>query len=267
MKVWKNTKTLDRLVPQLLNTVDPEEAEVALIGSAPIDLSCMPKLKTIFKCGVGTDNVPFEEAKNKGIEVILPSESTQTFIFEETANFAVYLVMRMLYANLGSVENWQKIQRPFLGKRKVLVVGQGNIGKQVAAKLNSLTDTLTYDPLENREEELEPLVRQADSITLHLPLIEQTRGFFDSEKLSWMQDDAILVNTARGPIVDEQALYEEMRKGRIYAAFDVFWEEPYQGILAEFHPDRFYMTPHVASNCMDFLEGLASDFRKLEKET
>ena len=82
-----------------------------------------------------------------------------------------------------------------------------------------------------------------------------------------MQDDAILVNTARGPIVDEQALYEELRKGRIYAAFDVFWEEPYQGILAEFHPDRFYMTPHVASNCMDFLEGLASDFRKLEKET
>ena len=63
MKIWKNTKTLDELVPELINTVDAADAEVAVIGGTPIDLSIMPKLKTIFKCGVGTDNVPFEQER------------------------------------------------------------------------------------------------------------------------------------------------------------------------------------------------------------
>lgn len=267
MKIWKNTKTLDGLVPELINTVDAADAEVAVIGGTPLDLSIMPKLKTIFKCGVGTDNVPFEEAKVRGIEVVLPSERTKAYIFEETANFSVYLIMRMLYSNLGSVESWQKKQRPFLGKKKVLVVGQGNIGRQVAGKLNSLTEVLTYDPLQNEEDELKGLISQADAITLHMPLIENTRGFIDAEKLSWMKDGSALINTARGPIVDELALYEEIKNKRIFAAFDVFWQEPYEGILTEFHPDHFYMTPHVASNCSNFLEGLAKDFRKLEKES
>jgi len=267
MKIWKNTKTLDGLVPELINTVDAADAEVAVIGGTPIDLSIMAKLKTIFKCGVGTDNVPFEEAKARGIEVVLPSEKTKAYIFEETANFAVHLVLRMLYSDLGSVESWQKKQRPFLSKKNVLVIGQGNIGKIVNAKLHSLTKTLTYDSLQNEEDELKGLIRQADAITLHLPLIEKTRGFIDAEKLSWMKDGAILINTARGPIVDELALYEEIKNKRIIAAFDVFWQEPYSGILAEFHPEYFYMTPHVASNCSDFLHSLAEDFRKLEKES
>ncbi len=265
MKIWKNTKTLDHLVPELLETVDPADAEIAVIGSGPIDLSLMPRLKTIFKCGVGTDNVPFDEANTRGIEVVLPSEKTKSYIFEETANFAVQLVLRMLYRDLGSVEGWQKKQRPFLGKKKVLVVGQGNIGRLVVGKLHSLTDVLTYDPLQNEEDELKGLIRQADALTLHLPLIENTRGFIDAEKLSWMKDGAALINTARGPIVDELALYEEIKNKRIFAAFDVFWQEPYEGILAEFHPHRFFMTPHVASNCSDFLEGLARDFHQLEK--
>ena len=143
------------------------------------------------------------------------------------------------------------------------MVGQGNIGRQVAGKLHSLTDVLTYDPLQNKKDELKGLISQADAITLHMPLIENTRGFIDAEKLSWMKDGSALINTARGPIVDELALYEEIKNKRIFAAFDVFWQEPYGGILAKFHPDHFYMTPHVASNCSNFLEGLAEDFRNL----
>jgi len=266
MKIWKNTKTLDGLLPELINEVDAANAEIAVIGGTPIDLSIMPKLKTIFKCGVGTDNVPFEEAKARGIEVVLPSEKTKAYIFEETANFSVYLIMRMLYSDLGSVEGWEKKKRTFLGKKKVLVIGLGNIGKRVNAKLNTLTTTLTYDSIQNEEDELKGLIRQADAITLHLPLIENTRGFFNAEKLSWMKNGAILINTARAPIVDELSLYEEIKNGRIFAGFDVFWHEPYQGILKEFHPDRFHMTPHVASNCRDFLNGLAEDFKNLQKK-
>lgn len=265
MKVWKNTTTLDALVPELLNTVDASEAEVAVIGSKPINLAKMPQLKIIFKCGVGIDNIPFTEAKNRNIQVILPSNETKEYIYEETANFAVYLIMKMLYRGLGSLEKWEKTNRSFLGQKNVLVLGQGNIGLKVSSKLSSLLTVNTYDPVNNSEDLLEGSVRQADVITLHMPLNEKTISFFDAEKLSWMKNGAILINTARGAIVHEQSLYNEVKVGRIFAAFDVFWEEPYHGILRQFHPEIFFMTPHVASNCADFLNGLARDFNEIIK--
>ena len=103
------------------------------------------------------------------------------------------------------------------------------------------------------------LIKQADVITLHVPLIDSTKGFIDAEKLGWMKDGAALVNTARGPIVEEYALFEEIKSGRLRAAFDVFWEEPYNGKLKQFHPINFLMSPHVSSNCENFLTGLAQD--------
>jgi len=260
MTYWKNTATLDKLVPDLLNTVDAAEAEIAVIGSKPIDLSAMPKLKGIFKCGVGTDNVPFEEAKERGVEICMPSEQTKRYIFEETANFAVYLVFRMLFNDIGKVDGWVKQSRGFLGNKKVLVMGQGNIGAHVTRKLAPSVDVLTFDVLQNSMDELPGLLAQADVITLHVPLTEATTDFIDAEKLSWMKDGAALVNTARGPVVDEDALYVEIKSGRLRAAFDVFWQEPYEGKLKKFHPDRFLMSPHVSSNCENFLTGLADDF-------
>jgi phosphoglycerate dehydrogenase-like enzyme len=261
MKFWKNTATLDDLVPELLETAPDAEAELAVIGSRPIDLDALPSLKGIFKCGVGTDNVPFDEAEKRGIEVCMPSYQTRRYIFEETANFAVQLVFRMLFDDIGEVDSWTKRSRPFLGNRRVLVIGHGNIGRMVETKLAPSVTVETYDVLENTEEELEAMVRRADVVTLHTPLLDETRGFIDAEKLGWMKDGAALVNTARGPIVDEDALYAEISSGRLRAAFDVYWQEPYEGKLKEFHPDRFLMSPHVASNCADFQTGLASDLR------
>ena len=261
MKYWKNTATIDALVPDLLNTVDATEAEIAVIGSKPIDLSAMPELRGIFKCGVGTDNVPFEEAKARGVEICMPSEQTKRYIFEETANFAVYLTFRMLFNEIGKVDGWVKQSRGFLGNKKVLVIGQGNIGAHVTRKLAPSVDVLTFDVLQNPIGELQSLIAQADVITLHVPLIGATKGFIDAQKLSWMKDGAALVNTARGPIVDEDALYTEIESGRLRAAFDVFWKEPYEGRLKQFHPDCFLMSPHISSNCENFLGGLADDFR------
>jgi phosphoglycerate dehydrogenase-like enzyme len=265
MKYWKNTETLDHLVPELQQTVAANEAEIAVIGSKPIDLSVMPNLKGIFKCGVGTDNVPFAEAKELGIDIALPSKKTKRYIFEETANFAVYLIFRMLYADIGSVEKWKKRSRIYLGNQKVLVIGQGNIGKMVSGKLDPFVEVLSFDVAFNDMQELHALIEQSDVISLHIPLNEDTRSFIDAEKMSWMKDGAAIVNTARGPIVDEEALYKEVSSGRLRAAFDVFWKEPYQGKLQEYHPDTFLMTPHVSSNCEDFLIGLADDLHEFVK--
>ena len=80
------------------------------------------------------------------------------------------------------------------------------------------------------------------------------------------RDNAIIINTARGPIVSELCLLKEIRSNRLKAAFDVFWTEPYEGSLRDYHPDRFLMSPHVASTCQGFLAGCRKDLDVLIKE-
>ena len=109
-------------------------------------------------------------------------------------------------------------------------------------------------------------MNKADCISIHIPKIDKNISFIDKEKLSWMKNNAVLINTARGPIVDEDALYMELRSSRIKAAFDVYWDEPYNGKLKEFFPDPFYMTPHVASTCVDFLMGCRNSIDELISE-
>ena len=266
MKIWKNTPTLDHLVSRLNITVECHEAELAVIGGKAVDLNKMPNLKGLFKCGVGIDNVPVEEAKKRGIKIGLPSEQTRQYIFEETANFTVYLILSLLYSQTGQLETWEKKSRVFLGNQKVLIIGMGNIGTYVIKKLRPIAHILTFDITQNKSEELRALIEQADIISLHIPLTKATEGFINAEKLSWMKDGAALVNTARGPIVDEDALYSEIKNKRLKAAFDVYWEEPYHGKLAKFHPHGFRMSPHVASCCESFLTSLANDLDQFQLE-
>ena len=230
-------------MPELLRTVDPEEVEIAVIGSKPIELAAMPNLKAIFKCGVGTDNIPFKEAISRDIEIWMPSEETKDFIFEETANFAVIWFFECYLMKSVKFMDGQS-NRGFLGNKKVLVLGNGNIGAHVTRKLKPFVDVLTFDILENSMNEL-LIYWQADVTTLHIPLLESTKNFIDEEKLSFIKDGGALVNTARGAIVDEHALYNEIKSGRLRAAFDVFWTEPYEGKLKQFHPNKFLMSPCI----------------------
>jgi phosphoglycerate dehydrogenase-like enzyme len=266
MKIWSNTKTLDGYVPDLSFTADKTEAQVALVGGKAIELKEFPQLRGIFKCGVGRDNVPEAEAKQRGVALGFPSAATSAIIFEETANFACHLILQSLYTGVGDFAKWTKLDRPALATRELLVVGAGNIGGRVAAKMRGLMRVSTFDALTNKPGELEPLMRHADCVSLHLPLLNDTKGFIDAQKLSWMKDGACLVNTARGAVVDENALFTELSTGRLRAAFDVFWQEPYQGKLLGLPPGRFLVTPHVASTCREFIAGTADDFRAFVKQ-
>ncbi len=260
MKVWSNTRTLDGYVEGIAFTDDTTAAEVALIGGKAIRLDDFPRLRGIFKTGVGRDNVPETEAAARGIACGFPSPATCGIIYEETANFACHLILRTLYADAGDFATWSKRDRPALQSRELLVFGAGNIGGRVASEMRALIKVSTFDALTNRPEELEPLIRKADCISLHVPLLPATRGFFNAEKLAWMKDGAALVNTARGPVVEEAALFAELAAARLRAAFDVFWEEPYKGRLAELPRDRFIVSPHVASTCREFIAATAADF-------
>lgn len=266
MKIWKNTATLDGYDNGLAFTETKVEAEIALLGSKLISLDEFPNLKGIFRAGIGRDNVPISEAEARGVLVRFPSKEIIDIIYEETASFACGLILRMLYGMVGTLDPWAKHDRVQLADRVLLVIGTGNIGGRVAEKMRGFLKVKTYDVIQNSASELKDMIALADCITLHIPKSEENNNFMDSEKLSWMQDGAVLVNTARGDIVDEDALYTEIKSGRLRAAFDVYWQEPYQGKLKEFYPEHFYMTPHVASTCNGFLEGCKKGLDNLIKE-
>jgi phosphoglycerate dehydrogenase-like enzyme len=145
-------------------------------------------------------------------------------------------------------------------------MGTGKIGSRVVQLMKPFMHITTFDILQNEASELKPLIQQADCVTIHIPKIGKNLSFMDAEKLSWMKYGAVLINTARGAIVDEDALYVELKTGRLIAAFDVYWQEPYTGKLKEFNPDRFYMTPHVASTCKEFLQCGRKDLDQLISE-
>lgn len=266
MKIFQATNTLDGYLPPLEFTASAEEANVILVGGKKFSLDDFPNLKGIFKTGVGTDNLPFDEAAARGIRIALPSSSTCATIYEETSAFTCHLILSTLYAGAGVWASWKKMDRVMTANRKLLVLGTGRIGGRVAQKMGSLLRVTTFDALMDPAKALEPLIREADCISIHIPLSPDTREFFDHERLSWMKDGASLVNAARGQIIDEQALYNELACGRLRAACDVFWQEPYDGILNELPADRFIKTPHIASTCREWLDGCAADFLKFLAE-
>lgn len=263
MLIWRNTATLDEYDDGLDFTDSKKDAEIALLGSKPINIAEFQNLKGIFRVGISKDNVPIKEAETRNIVVKFPSNRTVQIIFEETANFACSLIFKMMYSEIGSIDPWIKNDRVQLSAKTLLVIGMGNIGKRVAKKMNVFMEIITVDILFNKPSELEEMISVADCITLHIPKNDENVSFFDKEKLSWMKDGGVLINTARGAIVDENALYKEIKSGRLKAAFDVYWQEPYEGKLKEFHPESFYMTPHVASTCSGFLDGCRKDLNSL----
>jgi len=266
MKIWKNTSTLDGYDEGLDFSSDKEQAEIALLGSKPIDLIDFPNLKGIFRAGVGKDNVPESDAIKRGIKVRYPSQDTINIIFDETAAFTCSLIFRMLYDLVGTIDPWKKYPRAGLAEKKLLIIGTGNIGSRVYNCMKPLMDVVKFDIIDNKLSELPILIKNADCITLHIPKTIDNESFMSKNKLALMKKDAILINTARGSLVDEEALYNELESGRLKAAFDVFWEEPYNGKLKNFHPNQFFMTPHVASTCNGFLNGCREGLNILIQE-
>ena len=238
------------------------DAAVILVGGKNFDLSDFPNLRGIFKTGVGTDNLPFAVAKVRGIKIAIPGEVACKIIYEESADFACNLIFRCLFRDIGNWNSWSKTARKSLRSKTVLVIGTGNIGGIVRDKMKTFCRVITFDLLNNRPEELRPLIEEADCVSIHVPLLDSTRDLMNSERLSWMKEGAALVNTARGPIVNEDAIYCELKAKRIYAALDVFWQEPYKGKLTELSENEVLLTPHTAGTCAEFLEHTAQDFRE-----
>jgi D-3-phosphoglycerate dehydrogenase len=219
------------------------------------------RLRVIGRAGVGVDNVDVDAATRRGIVVANAAESTVDSAAEHAIALLLALARNIPQAHAAvSAGTWDRARFTGieLAGKTLGVVGLGRIGREVARRGSGLgMHVVAYDPYvaADRFRELgvesagtlDELYGQADVITLHLPLSDTTRRLVDASALAAMKDGVRIVNAARGGLVDEDALLEALRSGKVAgAALDVFETEPYSGPLLAL--PQVVVTPHLAGS-------------------
>jgi len=242
-----------------------EEFDVLIAGTEPITKLVMErakKLKHISRVGIGLDNVDLIFAKKKAIRVSYTPDAPT----EAVSDLTIGLMLDLLrHIHISNSQIHQKKWYRFFGRRlsevTIGLIGLGRIGSSVLRKLQGfgVNEILVNDIKPDlylaknfniRWVEKEEIYRNADVISLHLPLNLKTRNMITKKELSLFKSDAILINTARGGIVNEWDLYEVLKDRKLGgAAVDVFELEPYSGPLQEL--ERCILTAHLGSMSVD----------------
>jgi D-3-phosphoglycerate dehydrogenase len=223
-----------------------EDADAVMVRMTPIradDLARAKKLRVIAKQGVGVDTIDLAAARARGITVCRTPGVNKEAVAELALALALSVTRRVAEFD-RSIRSGGMVQRSdFLGleswQKTVGVIGMGNIGTLIARKWHAAFDAriLAYDPYVpadiwtdipyRRASSLAELLPQVDILTLHLPLTGESRGMIDAAALALMKPSAVVINTSRGGIVDERALYDAIVAGRLFGAgLDVFEREP-----------------------------------------
>ena len=259
------------------------DASVILAGVESYDsaiLAQLPALCCISRCGVGVDAIDLVVAKQRGITVAntpgIPTEAVAELAL------AMFLALsRNLYPQVNLMQNrrWERKKAHLLAGRTVGIIGFGHIGRRVAQLCGAFnTRVVAYDPLVDASlarglgvelVSMDELLSKADIVSLHASKSVGKKVIIGKDEMALMKQDAILVNLARGEMVDEDALVEALRSGRLAGAgLDVFETEPYRGPLCDFN--QVILTPHSATltvetraamemqcveNALDFLAG------------
>ncbi|MBA3946748.1 MAG: C-terminal binding protein [Herpetosiphonaceae bacterium] len=244
-------------------TAAAREADALMVTTRPVSaelLQLMPRCRIISRVGTGVDAIDIEAATRQGIWV----SNVPDYAIDEVSTHALTLLLahaRRLPALLDSTRQgiWDyRIVPPIvrLKGQTLGVVGFGRIARALAVKARGLgLNVLAYDryvPDGDVEAEgvrpvsFETLLRESDFVSLHTPLTDATRGLIDSQALALMKPTAFLINTARGALVDEDALLAALREGHIAgAALDVLQVEPPPADHPLMHEPRAWLTPHI----------------------
>jgi D-3-phosphoglycerate dehydrogenase len=220
------------------------DVDVLIAGTEPITSTVMdraPGLKMISRVGIGLDNVDLLAARDRGIQVCYTPDAPAPAVAELTIGLVLGLLRGIATADRQMRDGrWQRMLGRRLGVLTVGVVGVGRVGSRVISLLRPFGCRILANDLAPRPDltgvgwvSKEQLFAESDVVTLHVPLTTATRYLVNAAALGAMRPSAVLVNTARGGIVDEAALAEALRSGRLAgAAIDVFEVEPYRGELA-----------------------------------
>jgi D-3-phosphoglycerate dehydrogenase len=258
------------------NEEELASADGLIVRLVPVDaalISRAPNLKVVGRHGVGLDSVDLAAASARGIAVVYTPRVNANSVAEHAVNLLLALARHTVRADATTRTNRFDLRGQLVGmelRHKVLgIVGMGAVGTRLAEicsrgfgmKVVAFDPCLTARPLEpavTYVNTLEDLLRQADVVSLHLPLTEETRHLINARTLGLMKPSALLINTARGSVVDTQALAAALEANQIQgAALDVFEDEP----LPAGHPilsaPRTVLTPHIASSTRDAMDAMA----------
>jgi len=219
------------------------------------------KCQVIARVGVGLDNIDQDAAKEKNIRVINAVEGAITAVAELVIGLMLSMAREIPRAD-REIRNGNWIKKELMGselKGKYLgIVGLGNIGKRLGRLARALNmNIIGYDVTEIDNEfskevglmkaDLDTLLSSADYVSFHVPLLDSTRHMINAEKLKLMKNTARIINTARGGVIDEEALYNSLKAGSLAgAALDVFEVEPATGNKLITLPN-FIATPHMGA--------------------
>jgi len=219
------------------------------------------KCKIIARVGIGLDNIDQEAAKEKNIRVINAVEGAITAVAELVIGLMLSMAREIPRAD-REIRNGNWIKKELMGselKGKYLgIVGLGNIGKRLGRLARALNmNIIGYDvvPIDDEfskevglmKADLDTLLSSADYVSFHVPLLDSTRHMINAEKLKMMKNTARIINTARGGVIDEEALYNSLKDGSLAgAALDVFEVEPATGNKLITLPN-FIATPHMGA--------------------
>ncbi|MBN1385136.1 MAG: phosphoglycerate dehydrogenase [Elusimicrobia bacterium] len=224
-------------------------------------LDAAKKLKVIGRAGTGVDNIDIKEASKKGIVVMNVPGGNTISAAEHAVSMLLALSRNIPQANASlKKREWKK--KDFVGVevlgKTIGVIGLGKIGLEVARRLMAFeTKVLVYDPFVSKERaaqlgveavSLDDIFKNSDYITIHTPKTEQTKNLINAETIKKMKDGVRIVNCARGGLIDEDALADALKSGKVKgAALDVFAKEP----LTEspfFEMPNVIMTPHLGAS-------------------
>jgi len=236
-------------------------------------LSECKKLKIIARHGVGYDNVDVDYLNEKKIALAITSTANSVSVAEHVLSFFIYLTKKFDLANRlvrdGNFKLKSTLPNFFeLYQKNVLICGYGRIGKEVAKRCNGFDMNIyIYDPFVDDKEIIKygytsigkkEGLELADYVTIHLPLNDKTKNFIDKEELKKMKNTAILVNTSRGGIINENALFNALNTRNIKSAgIDVFENEPPIADHPFFKLDNILLTPHNAALTLECRKRMA----------
>ncbi len=243
---------------ELLNLIDGAIAIIA--GTENITakvISDANQLKVISRYGGGLDNIDLKTAHEKGILVFNTPDTPTIAVAELTLSLILNLLKKISKVDRDiRGDLWKPEIGNLLSGKTVGTIGLGRIGKKLVQLLTPFNvNILAYEIKPDKAfvtnynidlVTLNTLLHKSEIVTIHVPLTEQTRHIIGKKELTTMKENAILINTARGGLVDEKALYDSITNGMIAgAAIDTFEEEPYMGKLKEL--DNVILTPHIGT--------------------
>ena len=224
----------------------------------PEALEKMSSVKALFRSGSGLDALPCDWAKEHGIGVYNTPESIAECVAEHAVALLISFIRQIPQYNARAKAGyeWGKVEGMdwHISHRTLGLVGYGNIARRVEKMMSGFDmKVLHYDPFVPGSLPLEDVLTHSDYVSVHCPLTPETKGLINAERLRLMKPNALLVNTSRGPVVDEEALADALDAGTLGgAAIDVMCAEPPDVKSRLLQHPKCVVTPHVAAFSADF---------------